>query len=221
MTLHVFIWIRRLRLKTVFSSSIKGFCLCRTGVNFKPLKRGVEQNTSAYAKHVCKISSTYEGFIYVFCHKYYIIIIINRFYLTHPFYVVLCSNISGINNINTTQYMEVKIIQLVYLTMVIRWQCWHALLIISIVWPHINFYNYIIRVVWPPLVEMLFIVSAHWKQKWIITTFKLIIFYCLTTFCNIKLFIYLPLGIFSSELYSSFLLVKPRAVRYKLSISSR
>ena len=37
-----------------------------------------------------------------------IIIIINRFYLTHPFYVVLCSNIFHINNINKTQYMEVK-----------------------------------------------------------------------------------------------------------------
>ena len=81
----------------------------------------MEQNTSAHANHVCKISSTYEGFIYVFViylsYKYYIIIIIitiiiiiiiNRFYLTHPFYVVLCSNIFHINNINKTQYMEVK-----------------------------------------------------------------------------------------------------------------
>ena len=74
----------------------------------------------------------------------------------------------------------------------------------------------------PPLVEMLFnVIRAHWKQKWIITAFKLIIFYCLTTFCNIKFFIYLPLGIFSSELYSSFLLIKPSAVQYKLSISFR
>ena len=72
----------------------------------------------------------------------------------------------------------------------------------------------------PLLVKMLFIViRTYWKQKWIIPAFKLIIFYCLTTFCNIKFFIYLLLGIFSSELYSSFLLIKPSAVQYKLSIS--
>ena len=57
------------------------------------------------------------------------------------------------------------------------------------------------------------------KVKWIITTFNLIIFYCLTTFCNIKFFIYLPLGIFYLGLYSSFLLIQPSAVQHKLSIS--
>ena len=45
------------------------------------------------------------------------------------------------------------------------------------------------------LVEILFIViCAHWKQKQIITTFKLIIFYCLTTSCNIKFFKYFSLN---------------------------
>ena len=35
----------------------------------------------------------------------------------------------------------------------------------------------------PPLVEMLFIIiHSHRKQKWIITTFKFFISYCLTTF---------------------------------------
>ena len=35
-------------------------------------------------------------------------------------------------------------------------------------------------------IEMLFVVICmHWKYNWIITTFKLIIFYCLTTFYNI------------------------------------
>ena len=74
----------------------------------------------------------------------------------------------------------------------------------------------------PQLVKVLFIViRTHWKQKWIINASKLIIFYCLTTFCNIKFFKYLLLGIFSSELYSSFLLIKPSAVQYELSISFR
>ena len=47
----------------------------------------------------------------------------------------------------------------------------------------------------------------------------MIIFYCLTTFCNIEFFKYLPLVIFYLGLYSSFLLIKPSAVQYKLSIS--
>ena len=72
----------------------------------------------------------------------------------------------------------------------------------------------------PPLVEILFIViGTHWTLKWIINAFDLIIFYCLTTFCNIKFFKYLPLGIFYSGLYSSFLLIKRNAVEYKFSIS--
>ena len=48
-----------------------------------------------------------------------------------------------------------------------------------------------------------------------------ILFYCLKTFCNIKFLKYLPLGMFYLELYSSFLLTKPSAVQYKLSISFR
>ena len=63
------------------------------------------------------------------------------------------------------------------------------------------------------------VISAYGNQKWIITAFKLIIFYCLKTFCDIKFFKYLPLGMFSSRLYSSFLLIKPRAAKYQLSIS--
>ena len=46
-------------------------------------------------------------------------------------------------------------------------------------------------------------------------------FYYLTTFCNIKFFKYLLLGIFYLGLYSSFLLIKPNEVQYKLSISFR
>ena len=39
----------------------------------------------------------------------------------------------------------------------------------------------------PLLIEMLFIITdTHWKQKRIIATFNLIIFYCLKTFYNIK-----------------------------------
>ena len=46
----------------------------------------------------------------------------------------------------------------------------------------------------PPLIEMLFIIICmHWKLKWIIPAFKLVIFYCLTTFCNIKFFKYFSL----------------------------
>ena len=59
------------------------------------------------------------------------------------------------------------------------------------------------------------------KIKWIITAFNLIIFCCLTTFCKINFFKYLLLSIFSLGLYSSFLLTKPSAVQYKLSISLR
>ena len=51
------------------------------------------------------------------------------------------------------------------------------------------------------------------------TIFKLIIFYCLTNFCNIKFFKYLVLGMFYLGLYSLFLLIKPSAVQYKLNIS--
>ena len=51
------------------------------------------------------------------------------------------------------------------------------------------------------------------------TTFNLIIFYCLTIFCNIKFFKYLLLGILYLGLYSSFLLIKPSAVQIELSIS--
>ena len=47
----------------------------------------------------------------------------------------------------------------------------------------------------------------------------MIIFYCLTTFCNIKFFKYLLLGMFYLGLYSLFLLIKPSAVQYKLNIS--
>ena len=63
-------------------------------------------------------------------------------------------------------------------------------------------------------------IRVHWKWKWIITAFKLIIFYCLTTFCDFqipKFFKYLPLGIFHLGLYFSFLLIKPSAVQYKLT----
>ena len=49
----------------------------------------------------------------------------------------------------------------------------------------------------------------------------LILFYCLTTFCNIKFFKYPQLGIFYLGLQSSFVLIKPSAVQYKLSISFR
>ena len=58
---------------------------------------------------------------------------------------------------------------------------------------------------------MLFIVICmHWKQSWIITRFKLIIFHCLKTFHNIKFFKYfsfwVTLDCFSSPWISVFLL---------------
>ena len=43
----------------------------------------------------------------------------------------------------------------------------------------------------------------------------------LTTFSNIKFSKYLPLGIFSFALYSSFLQIKPSALQNRLSISFR
>ena len=71
------------------------------------------------------------------------------------------------------------------------------------------------------LVEMLLIItSMNWKWKWITTTFRFIIFYCLTTCYNVMFFNYLSTYLFYLWLYSSsFLLIKSSVVQYQLTIS--
>ena len=59
------------------------------------------------------------------------------------------------------------------------------------------------------------------KSSWLLQRVAFLAFCCLTTFCNIKFFKNRPLGIFYSGLYSLFLLIKPSAVQYKLSMSFR
>ena len=59
------------------------------------------------------------------------------------------------------------------------------------------------------------------KSSWLLQRVAFLAFCCLTTFCNIKFFKNRPLGIFYSGLYSLFLLIKPSAVQYKLSMSVR